>query len=311
MNHDWSREQWEALDRQVRKDARSRPSIAACRGARHVLRSFSSSFFLVTRFLPGRKRARVEAIYAAVRYPDEIVDTFPASAGSKRAQLDEWEASYEAALLLPDLRSRMDAGIPWILSGFADVVIADKIPVEHYIAFLDAMRRDIEPGSYRDPDDLTERYIYGSAIVVGYFLACVYGPAAGHSMAEACDEAANLGIALQLTNFCRDVEEDRARGRSYIPMDLVERLGTEGAVASMARFAEERYSRAACTLNVFAEDTRPAIRACIDVYRSLNARILQAGGDVSRRHSVPAAEKFRSLPAGKYWRVPLAYMGAI
>jgi phytoene synthase len=197
------------------------------------------------------------------------------------------------------------------LAGFTEVVRECDIPAEHYHAFLDAMRQDIEPRVFRDLDDLIERYIYGSAIVVGYFLAHVYGTGSGAAMADAYACSANLGIALQLTNFCRDVTEDRTRGRLYIPIDVVRARGLEEAVMELARDAEKRYRKAADSLGVFAEDTRPAIRACIDVYRLLNRRILQAGGDTRIRHSVPAAEKFSALPPGKYWRLPLAYLGAI
>ncbi|HVF68498.1 MAG TPA: hypothetical protein VM914_12590 [Pyrinomonadaceae bacterium] len=49
------------------------------REARGVMRAYTTSFFIVSRFLPSRKRAEVEAVYAAVRFPDEVVDTFPLS----------------------------------------------------------------------------------------------------------------------------------------------------------------------------------------------------------------------------------------
>lgn len=307
----WSVEEWMAFDESVREASMSAPDNAINRGARLVLRSFSGSFFLVTRFLPAAKRERVEMIYAAVRYPDEIVDSFPLGAAEKHSMLDRWERDFLQALWLPDIRSRLNAKIPAILAGFAQVVRDSGIPFEYYLSFLAAMRRDIEPQPFRDMQELIDRYVYGSAIVVGYFLAHVYGPSPGTSLKEARSAAANLGIALQLTNFCRDVAEDRARGRLYIPLDLVERHSLDAAVVRVAEDAELRYRQAIECTDSFAPDTRPAIRACIDVYRSLNSRILRSGGDTRRRHSVPICEKFRALPADKYWRVPLAYMGAL
>src|SRR5581483_8976603 len=158
----------------------------------------SSSFFLVTRFLPPDKRAKVEMIYAAVRYPDEIVDTFSLSPERKRHLLREWERSYDRALSGATVDDSLSAGIPWILANFGQIVMRHAIPPEHYRAFLDAMRRDIEPTPYTNLDNLVSDYIYGSAIVVGYFLAHVYTPSAGSTLAETYDASANLAIALQL-----------------------------------------------------------------------------------------------------------------
>ena len=310
MSSVWTFDQWASLEQRLRAAHRS-PDGAARRAARKVLHAFSSSFFLVTRFLPAAKRAHVELIYAAVRYPDEIVDTFDLTDASRHALLDEWQQHYESALELPDAAARRNSDIPWILCAFSEVVLTDRIPHEHYRAFLDAMRRDIPPTPFLTLEDLIDDYIYGSAIVVGYFLAHVYGTAPGASMSEAYASASDLGIALQLTNFCRDVEEDRSRGRSYIPADLISEHGLSRAITLLAQAAEQRYDSALRTIDVFSADTRPAIRACIDVYRMLNHRILNSGGEVRIRHSVPVVDKLGALPPSKYWRIPLAYMGAL
>jgi len=316
MTSPWSRDRWAALASRVRTRAGTAPTDSAAldeirRGSRSVLRSFSSSFFLVTRFLPAPKRRSVELVYAAVRYPDEIVDTFPIAPSEKLALLDGWQYGYEEALRLEGVRARLRTGVPWILAGFAEVVGAAGIPPAHYRSFLDAMRRDAAPRPFANLDRLIEDYVYGSAIVVGYFLAHVYGTSESATMEEAYRSAADLGIALQLTNFARDAAEDRARGRLYVPLDAVEARGIPGGIAFLAEEAEIRYERALRTLGVFAADTRPAIRACIDVYRLLNRRILHSRGQTGVRHSVPIAQKFGALPADKYWRVPLAWMGAL
>jgi phytoene synthase len=292
-------EDWTALEERVRRGHAPR------RAARRVLREFSSSFFLVTRFLPAAKRAKVEMIYAAVRYPDEVVDTFPLSAAAKCRILDRCEAQYGEAV-----HGRANEA-PWILAGFANVVREHEIPHEHYRSFLDAMRRDADPRRFQDLADLIDNYIYGSAIVVGYFLAHVYGCAKDATLQETYRSAATLGIALQLTNFCRDVAEDRGRGRLYLPVELVEAYGEAGAVTILGEEAEVRYAEALATVGVFAPDTRPAIHACIDVYGRLNRRILRSGGEIGRRHSVPVSEKLRALPSDKYWRLPLAYLGVL
>jgi len=285
------------------------------RQARHVLRAYSTSFFLVTRFLPPQKRAEVEVIYAAVRYPDEIVDTFPLTADRRLELLEDWSNGYEAGL-----EGRVD--IPPFLAAFSEVVRRREIPPEHYRAFLDAMRQDAAPRTYATMDDLIHSYVYGSAIVVGYFLAYVYG---GSDFRRTLESSRNLGIALQLTNFLRDVGEDQARGRVYLPQDMLRAEGISSLDVQDARqleplnrvlrrvsaIAEDRYAASERDLDAFSPDCVTAIRACIDVYRQLNLRIGRSAEGVRHRESVPMATKFHVLPPSKYWRLPLAWLGAI
>lgn len=322
----WDEAEWSRCDSRLRERALRASESGALdrivRGARQVLRRYSSSFFLATRFLPGPKRDPVEIIYAAVRYPDEIVDSFPLAPAERLRRLDVWERQYEAALVQPSLRDALRAGIPCFAAAFAAVVRRHDIPKEHYRSFLAAMRRDASPSPFETLDDLIESYVYGSAIVVGYFLTHVYGASRAEDLPRALLCARRLAIALQLTNFLRDVREDRVRGRIYLPMDLLRAEGLDGAepldsarlaalvrvIRHLAGVAEEHYALASADLECFAADCRTAIRVCIDVYRRLNARIAANPGALDRRESVPALEKFRALPPSKYWRLPVAYL---
>jgi phytoene synthase len=74
--------------------------------ARRAMRAYTTSFFIVSRFLPASKRAEVEAVYAAVRFPDEIVDTFPLADAERRKLLDLWQEDYERGLHTSSLRGR-------------------------------------------------------------------------------------------------------------------------------------------------------------------------------------------------------------
>lgn len=323
----WTQLQWEELDRTTREQALATGTedgawrVVVDR-SRRVLKTYSTSFFIVTRFLPAAKRARVEAIYAAVRYPDEIVDSFPLGAEEKLALLDEWAAGYERALGCRSLRESLEAGVPCFVAGFAAVVREAGIPPEHYRAFLEAMRLDITPRPFRDLDDLIEAYVYGSAIVVGYFLTYVYGSPAPALFPRALESARDLGIALQLTNFLRDVAEDQRRGRVYLPLDMLraeginrldatdpaQQAGLNRLLARLTAITDAYYDRAHATLDTFNPDSRIAIKACIDVYRQLNQQIAANPHGILHRESVPMLTKFRVLPVSKYWRLPLAYL---
>lgn len=325
----WSQSKWQQLEQETRRRALAANSEDEAweilvRQARAVLRTYSTSFFIVTRFLPLAKRAQVEAIYAAVRYPDEIVDTFPLTPVRRAQLLDDWTASYDAALQANSLGESLAAGAPCFVAGFAEVVRRAAIPPEHYHAFLDAMRLDVWPRRFATLDDLIESYIYGSAIVVGYFLTYVYGAPTPRDFDRALRSARALGIALQLTNFLRDVAEDQRRGRVYLPQDMLCAAGIDELDAThpaqqvalnrvlqrLTTLTEEYYARALADLDAFNADSRVAIRACIDVYRQLNQRIARSPRGLLHRESVPLREKFKMLPPSKYWRLPLAYLRA-
>ena len=323
----WSRQDWAEIDRQTRVEALAsgHPEGAwniVARRSRTVLKTFSTSFFIVTRFLPPAKRAMVEAIYAAVRYPDEIVDSFPITKQQRTELLDLWSLGYETALQSDNLLQSLREGVPCFVAGFAEVVRRAGIPPEHYRAFLDAMRLDIEPRQFADLDDLIESYVYGSAIVVGYFLTYVYGSPTREDFPRALDSARDLGIALQLTNFLRDVAEDQRRGRVYLPVDMLRAEGIEEVdatdpgqhpalnrlLAKLTAITEGYYDRSLANLDAFNPDSRIAIKACIDVYRQLNTQIAANPQGILHRESVPMLTKFRVLPPSKYWRLPLAYL---
>src|SRR5215207_460281 len=319
--------EWGARERRARGAALRAGSEGGAwrvlnREARRVMRAYTTSFFIVSRFLPRAKREEVEAVYAAVRYPDEVVDTFPLDAAGRLRLLDEWGAYYEAGIECASLHEALRRGVPAHLAGFTRVVRERDIPPEHYRAFLGAMRLDIRPRPFKTLTDLVGSYVYGSAVVVGYFLTHVYGARDARSFARALGSARDLGVALQLTNFLRDVAEDQRRGRVYLPTDVLRAEGIEEldaddprqqrrlalALRRLASVAAEHYARAEADLDAFAPDCRLAIQACIKVYGRLNERIAASGRGAAHRESVPPREKFGVLPPSKYWRVPLAYL---
>lgn len=182
------------------------------------------------------------------------------------------------------------------------------------------MRADIAPRVFSDWDDLLNSYVYGSATVVGYFLAHIYGAAPNRSMSDCLEASRDLAIALQLTNFARDVSDDAARGRCYMPADqqssgqpFIEDV-LDGDLDAMlnakivlAGEAARWYERASKGFDSFNADSRIAIEACHRLYSRLNENILLSES-AYERESLSMREKLSVLPVSKYWRLPAALL---
>jgi phytoene synthase len=190
-----------------------------------VQRAYGVSYYFATRFFPPETRRAVYALYGFVRYPDQWVDC-PGEAllyGSLvpcadegqevRAKLDSYERDFIRA------GCGECAGSP-PLRAFADVVRRYKIPLRYPLEFLDAMRMDLERTRYADFEQL-QTYTWGSASVVGVMMCYILGA----TSPEALHYAATMGLAMQMTNFLRDVGEDWQRGRVYLPLDELRRHG--------------------------------------------------------------------------------------
>ncbi|MFN7018589.1 MAG: phytoene/squalene synthase family protein [Fimbriimonadales bacterium] len=187
-----------------------------------VQRAHGVSYYFATRFFPSEIRRAVYALYGFVRYPDQWVDCphelFPADAAVEqkvRAKLDAYEREFIRAVCgewvaLPPLRA------------FADVVRRYKIPLRYPLEFMDAMRMDLVRTRYASFEEL-QTYTWGSASVVGVMMCYLLGATAP----QALEHAATMGLAMQMTNFLRDVGEDWRRGRVYLPQDELARFGIQ------------------------------------------------------------------------------------
>ena len=179
------------------------------------------TYYFSTLFFPPEVRRSVHALYGFVRYPDEIVDN-PPPGSDPAASL----AAYRTATLDALETGRSD--LP-VLHAFADMARRHALPTDHALAFLDAMAMDLTRTRYETFADL-QTYTYGSASVVGLMLCHIVGISDPVALGPAHD----LGLAMQLTNFWRDIGEDWAtRGRIYLPQEDMRRFGyTESMLAS-------------------------------------------------------------------------------
>ena len=193
-------------------DPHLRESYERCR---ELNAAHGKTYYLATLLLPPVKRPFVHALYGFARYADEIVDDL-ASTLSEQEKAD-WLASWGSAFLADVEQGWSDDPI---CMAVVDTVRRWEIPVAHFEAFLHSMTMDLTVTEYRTYDDLYE-YVYGSAAVIGLQMVPILEPTAP----EAYDRAKDLGVAFQLANFIRDVNEDLDRGRVYLPLDELEGFG--------------------------------------------------------------------------------------
>ncbi|WOI57748.1 squalene/phytoene synthase family protein [Palleronia sp. LCG004] len=190
----------------------SRGNEAAHLDSRQIVAASGSSFVHGMRILPAERRAAIYAIYAFCRIVDDIVDA-PRPPAEKASALAFWEDELDA----------MAAGRPRTPLGqeLSDAIDRFDLPPEELSLILDGMRMDIHP--IVAPDDATlDRYVRRVAGTVGLLSMRIFGAWRG---APSERFALSLAEALQLTNILRDVEEDAALGRIYLPRETLDRAG--------------------------------------------------------------------------------------
>jgi phytoene synthase len=176
--------------------------------ARKITRYYSTSFSLGISLLPSKVQNAICAIYAFVRYADEIVDTFHGA--NQQELLSAYKLETHEAI------KNKISNNP-VLDAFQDTVHEFKIPAEYIDAFLYSMEMDLTCKAFNKNE--LDQYIYGSAEVVGLMCLCVFVPEK-EKFNELVPYARALGAAFQKINFLRDIKSDyEERGRVYMPTE--------------------------------------------------------------------------------------------
>jgi len=271
-----------------------------------LARRQAGNFYHAFRVLPGRQRRAMCALYAFLRHTDDLADG-PGSAADKRAPLADWRRQLTSALSGHDHHC--------LHAALRHTVQSYHIPRQYLDDVLDGVEMDLDPGRYATFDALY-RYCYRVASAVG--LACIH--IWGFRGEAAKGYAESAGIALQLTNILRDLGEDAARGRVYLPHEDLERFGydeerlgrgeRDDRFRALMRFEVERarsYYQAARPLSAHLP---PAGRAVFQImtrtYAGLLDLIESRDYDVfSRRVSLSAWRKLglavQALPVRWGW----------
>lgn len=241
-------------------------------GCDALMRQGSKSFYAASRLLPVVYRLPVFALYAFCRVTDDEVD-----------------GSDQIHQVMADLRERLVAVYdsrprPLLADqAFAQVVHHYQLPQALPSALLEGFEWDAQGRRYETVEDLCD---YGARVAgsVGAMMALIMGVREPWAMARACE----LGVAMQLTNIARDVGEDAAMGRCYLPRQWMRQEGIDPEVwlqrpnyqAGIARvvsrllaYADGLYARAEQGISALPRGCRPAIFSARTIYADIGRSI--------------------------------------
>lgn len=255
-------------------------SYSTCRRlARRSAKNFYYSFLV----LPREKRRAMCALYAFSRQTDDLGDS-PAPVEERRRALAAWRRSLDRGL-----SGSFDSPI---FPALADTVARYHIPPQYLHELIDGVELDLDHNQYQTFEELSG-YCYKVASVVG--LCCIH--IWGYRDERAFAPAIQCGIAMQLTNILRDLKEDVACGRIYLPQEDLRRFGyttddlergiIDRRFRDLMRFevsrAEGLYAAAAELDRWLLPDGRAVFGAMTNIYRGLLEEIKRADGDVFGR----------------------------
>ncbi len=279
-----------------------RSDLASCSA---ILGQGSRSFAAASRLLPREVREPVTALYAFCRTADDLIDEDGGDDGSVE--------------ILRERLDRIYAGHPVdsaVDRAFTHVVHTHGIPRALPEALIEGFRWDAAGRRYESIEEL-EDYCARVASSVGVMMTLIMGPRRPEVLARAAD----LGLAMQMTNIARDVGEDARAGRIYLPASWMREAGLDPddfladpayspalgeVVARLLDRADRYYGAAEAGIRALPAGSRVAIRAASLIYQAIGGRIRAAGLDsVSRRAITSGLRKLwlvtRALWA-RFWR---------
>ena len=260
------------------------------KASKMVTNTYSTSFSLGIRMLNESVREPVYAIYGFVRFADEIVDSFE---------------GYDKAALIADFRKQTDEAIDQrislnpILNSFQHAVNHYSIDQWLIDAFFDSMEMDLEEQTY---DQATfEKYILGSAQVVGLMCLRVFCNGDNAQYDSLKDGAMSLGSAFQKVNFLRDIKADKDNlGRLYFPGMNMQEWTPQLKKEIEADIAKD-FKHALEAINRLPKNSKYGVYTAYRYYFKLFRKLENATFEelFTKRLRVPNSTKFRLLFTSK------------
>jgi phytoene synthase len=284
-----------------------------------ITRTFAKTFYFASHFLPIEKRRACYAVYGFCRFVDDLIDEVPEEQAKTKGiwVLQQWNNAldfiydnqhispmyYEncSSIFCEELQSNNPIIIAW-----ADTLRRFHIPRELPSQLIEGVVMDTVVNRFTTFDELYN-YCYKVASVVGLMTSEIFG----YSHPDALKHAIDLGIAMQLTNICRDIGEDLQKDRIYLPSDEYSRYNlteqdffNQQCTPQFKEYLEfniERalsyYESADKGIPYLTADSRMTVQLMSTNYRRILYKIRQNDYDVfTKRASLSLSEKLLAVP---------------
>jgi phytoene synthase len=271
----------------------------------HLARTQAKNFYYSFVTLPPERRAAMCAVYAFMRYTDDVSDDEPDS-GTKEEALQLWRSMLDRALA-------GDYGDNPILPAFHATLKQYDIPDRYFRDVIDGVEMDFTRKRYETFEELY-RYCYHVASVVGFVCMHIWGfdEANGDALryGEAC------GLAFQLTNVIRDLTEDAGRDRIYLPQEDLRRFGVTDedikagrmtdAMHNLLQFQVERaegyYAEARKLAPLVHPRGRPSLSVMMGIYHGILEAVVHQNYDVFRKRARVSTPRKLAILGGAWLR---------
>lgn len=270
-----------------------------------TLNNGSRSFLAASYLLPRQVRDAATALYAFCREADDLIDCGSNPKVALRIVQDRIQCVFESGDTgeYDDITEPSDRALRAVVNHYA-------LPKTLLDGLLEGFYWDVTDRQYATLDAV-EDYAARVAGTVGAMMAILLGVRDKQAVARACD----LGVAMQLTNICRDIGEDARAGRCYLPQDWLDELGLNRAdllkpdacealqviVQRLLARADQLYQHADCGIGVLPRNCQRGIRLARHLYASIGTEIERMDHQVQHRRAVvPGVRKLALL--AKHWR---------
>jgi phytoene synthase len=276
---------------------------------RQIMHAASKNYSFASNFLPADKLHHVEALYALMRVGDDRVDVSHHGFESPLAAIEDWEHTYWRAF---DMGDSPDP----VMRAYLNTASECGIPRETMSAYFRAMRDDLSVTRFPTFNDLMY-YMEGSAIPVGRAMTHILGTRAPYTLSEALPGADSLSVAMQLSNFWRDIGQDyEVIGRIYLPQEDMERFNYREADLAARRIntnfidlleyefarTEHYYAQAQDRVKMLASG-RWGIMSGLEIYRAILSGVRRNRYDVFARRAGTGSLRKLSLVARAAWQI--------
>jgi phytoene synthase len=237
--------------------------------SKSVTKTYSTSFSLAVKMLSRRIQNHIYAIYGFVRLADEIVDSFHGF--NKEELLNEFELDLKNAI------SRKISLNP-ILNSFQETVNNFSIDQKLINSFLESMKRDLHKSNYSTEEDYN-KYIYGSADVVGLMCLKVFVEGDSKQFDSLKPYAMKLGSAFQKVNFLRDIKDDsEILQRSYFPNIDANNLTIESKAQIINEISKD-FEEAYIGIKLLPKNSRFGVYTAYIYYKELFLKLKKTKAD--------------------------------